>query len=206
MRAHLTSCLKKPFDPERLDSLDFDPNTATRDTREECGTGPTASFGDRVTYLHAACRDNDAQLVQYLIKRNADVNRETPGYTPLHVACRNGYLDIVRCLLAAGAKVDAEAFCIDGQLGTPLDVACRHGHCGIAELLLGHEPAVDVVKDDLVVACREGHVAVAELLLAYIARVEPAAVNLWIDLLDAAPPRHRASPNSSSVMNLRSMW
>ena len=68
MRAHLTSCLKnrKQFDPERLDSLDFDPNTATRDKRGGCGTGPTASIGDRVTYLHAACRNNDAKLAQDL--------------------------------------------------------------------------------------------------------------------------------------------
>ena len=142
-----------------------------------------------MTYLHAACRNNDAKLAQDLLDRGAHVNQETTtGYTPLHVACRDGYLDVVRCLLDAGAKVDAEGLCIDGrgtfvsdELGTPLDVACRHGHRGIVELLLGHEPAVDVVKDDLVVACREGHVAVVELLLAYIACVEPESVYLWID-------------------------
>jgi len=55
--------------------------------------------------LHYAAANGDADLVKYLIKHGANVNKSTgEGSTPLFLAKLGGYDDIVKILKNAGAK------------------------------------------------------------------------------------------------------
>lgn len=59
----------------------------------------------RWTALHYAAANGDAELVKYLIKHGADVNKATgEGSSPLFLAKLSGYDDIVKILKNAGAK------------------------------------------------------------------------------------------------------
>jgi ankyrin repeat protein len=55
--------------------------------------------------LHYAAANGDAELVKYLIKHGANVNKATgEGSSPLFIAKLGGYDDIVKILKNAGAK------------------------------------------------------------------------------------------------------
>ena len=57
------------------------------------------------TALHYAVVNGDAELVRYLIKHGANVNKSTgEGSSPLFLAKLGGYVDIVKILKNAGAK------------------------------------------------------------------------------------------------------
>jgi ankyrin repeat protein len=57
------------------------------------------------TALHYAVTNGDAELVKYLIKHGANVNKATgEGSSPLFLAKLGGYDDIVKILKNAGAK------------------------------------------------------------------------------------------------------
>ena len=57
------------------------------------------------TALHYAVVNGDAELVRYLIKHGANVNKATgEGSSPLFLAKLGGYDDIVKILKNAGAK------------------------------------------------------------------------------------------------------
>ena len=57
------------------------------------------------TALHYAVTNGDAELVKYLIKHGANVNKSTgEGSSPLFLAKLGGYDDIVKILKNAGAK------------------------------------------------------------------------------------------------------
>jgi len=59
----------------------------------------------RWTALHYASANGDAELVKYLIKHGASVNKSTgEGSSPLFLAKLGGYDDIVKILKNAGAK------------------------------------------------------------------------------------------------------
>lgn len=52
-----------------------------------------------------ACRAGHLCTVQFLISKNADVNRQTTNndHTPLSLACAGGHLNVVELLLAHNA-------------------------------------------------------------------------------------------------------
>jgi ankyrin repeat protein len=59
--------------------------------------------------LIAAASDGDANAVQVLLARGADVNAKTNnGQTALMLASGYRHLDVVQALLAAGADVNAK--------------------------------------------------------------------------------------------------
>lgn len=54
----------------------------------------------RSTILHCACEKGCEDIVELLLKYNADVNRKnSQGRTPLMEACKNGHKEIVKILL-----------------------------------------------------------------------------------------------------------
>ncbi|KAI1099598.1 ankyrin [Jackrogersella minutella] len=92
-----------------------------------------------LTPLLVAINTRNRHIVQSLIDRGANVNREpTHGikHTPLQLAARNGSLDIVELLLQHGADVNAKAASLSG--GTALQCAAMSGNCNIAAILLDH--------------------------------------------------------------------
>jgi len=59
----------------------------------------------RWTALHYAAANGDAELVKYLIKHGANVNKATgEGSSPLFLAKLSGYDDIIKILKKSGAK------------------------------------------------------------------------------------------------------
>ncbi|MCD8339890.1 MAG: ankyrin repeat domain-containing protein [Burkholderiales bacterium] len=70
--------------------------------------------------LHYAAAADNTKMVNYLIKKNADINARTlRGFTPLYMAARDGTADTVQALLKAGARKD---FCNNDGLA-PYDIA-----------------------------------------------------------------------------------
>lgn len=88
---------------------------------------------DGTTALHYAVLNNDLDLVQALLGRNADVNARTRyGITPIYLAARNGSAEVTAALLRAGAKPNEEYR--EGE--TVLHTASRTGNYATVELLL----------------------------------------------------------------------
>lgn len=59
------------------------------------------------TPLMLAAFNNQMELAQLLIKREADVNK--PGWTPLHYAAAKGHKDMMRLLIENEAYLDSES-------------------------------------------------------------------------------------------------
>ncbi|XP_026158200.1 protein phosphatase 1 regulatory subunit 12C isoform X2 [Mastacembelus armatus] len=78
------------------------------------------SNADGITALHQACIDGSMEMVTFLLKHGAKVNKvDSEGWTPLHVAASCGHPEIADFLLQQGASLSAVN--CDGDV--PLDIA-----------------------------------------------------------------------------------
>jgi ankyrin repeat protein len=77
------------------------------------------------TPVYVCCENNQVEILQYLIKKGADVN-ELCGFngTALHIACRKVFIEIVKILVEANADIHSVILngctvlhyaCVDGQ-------------------------------------------------------------------------------------------
>ena len=95
------------------------------------------------TLLHLACYENNVEIVRFLLKNGADINKEDKnGFTPLYLACYENNVEIVRLLLEKDADINKE----DKDGNTPLHVACYENNVEIVRLLL--EKDADINKED----------------------------------------------------------
>lgn len=126
-----------------------------------------ATQPDGTTALHWAVRQNDAALVDALIKAGADVKAATRyGVTPIHLAATNGNAAIIRRLLDAG--VDVNAANPGGE--TALMTATRTGKLDAMTVLLDRGANVNAhdaghAQTALMWAVIEKHADAAKLLL-----------------------------------------
>ncbi|XP_066961226.1 protein phosphatase 1 regulatory subunit 12A isoform X25 [Macrobrachium rosenbergii] len=75
---------------------------------------------DGLTGLHAACIDDNIDMVEFLVNQGADVNRaDMEGWTPLHATASCGFISIAKFLIDRGA--DLSIVNNDGDL--PFDIA-----------------------------------------------------------------------------------
>lgn len=76
------------------------------------------------TALHYACQSGNAQIVQLLIERGANVNDSTKYdcISPLHLAARHS-ADILNILMDSSARLELQ----DANGRTPLHHAASHG-------------------------------------------------------------------------------
>ena len=89
---------------------------------------------DGWTPFHFACYLGYNTLVQLLVARRANCNKESSdGWTPLILASHYGYVDCVRALLK---HPDIQINRLTESKGTALHQACIRGHSNIVELLL----------------------------------------------------------------------
>jgi ankyrin repeat domain-containing protein 17 len=156
--------------------------------------GADANLGSASTPLMEAAQEGHLELVQLLLKANAQVNKFSNAITTnsnnnqninnnpttscesaLTLACENGHLDVVDALIKAGAEVDLP----DPDKGfTPLMKASRTGQFCIVQFLLKNNSDSDKSKridinrttpnnecNSLSLACQNGHLQVVEILL-----------------------------------------
>ncbi|KAI0468009.1 hypothetical protein F4859DRAFT_222325 [Xylaria cf. heliscus] len=97
------------------------------------------------TALLLAIQTENAEIVQLLIQRGAEVNRPARfgiTYTPLQRAAERNNVEIVKLLLENGADVNAAPAMLNGA--TALQFAAIHGNCQIAMMLIEHGARLDV--------------------------------------------------------------
>jgi len=137
------------------------------------GTDVRAKQSDGTTALMWACYNDDADLVEKLIKAGADVKAVNDyGSSALQVAAVDADPRIIKALLKAGA--DADSPNPEGQ--TALMVVARSGNVESARLLLSAGAKVDAregwgEQTALMWAASEGHPQMIRLLLAH--RADP---------------------------------
>jgi len=96
-----------------------------------------------VTPLTFACKNNNENIVRWLIENGADVNKENKdGNTSLIEACYYGNDNIIKLLIENGADVNKE----NKYNNTPLIKACEKGYENIVRLLI--ENGADVNKEN----------------------------------------------------------
>lgn len=100
----------------------------------DAGANPGAVTTEkRQDALTLAAQWNRAEVVSYLIRRGASVNRrDTIGWTPLMWASLKGRTPVVAALLDGGAPIET----LDAAGNTPLILAARQGRADTVKLLL----------------------------------------------------------------------
>ncbi|KAK2764178.1 Ankyrin-3-like protein 3 [Colletotrichum kahawae] len=88
------------------------------------------------TALHEACANGKWEVVQLLLKRNADSNAVSKTYrTPLHLAAKGGHEHVVKVLLFHEADVNAK----DNNGKTPVAFARVAGHNDLVKHFKGRD-------------------------------------------------------------------
>jgi ankyrin repeat protein len=95
------------------------------------------------TPLFYALAENDRKLIEFLVKKGADVQaRDICGNTVLHYAAIRSTTEIVAFLLENGFKAVIEAK--DGMEQSPLYAACRDGKYDNAKILIEYGADVNI--------------------------------------------------------------
>jgi ankyrin repeat protein len=122
---------------------------------------------DGTTALHWAARNDDATLVDRLIRAGANVKAANRyGITPIALACENGSATVVERLLKAGVSANAT-----GPLGeTALHLCARTGKPQAVKALVANGATVDTIENwrgqtPLMWAAAEGHADAMKVLI-----------------------------------------
>lgn len=110
-----------------------------------------------------ASKNGHLNIVDILLKHNADVNPDDYYQTPLSAACGNGHSIIVQMLIKAGANVNPK-----NKFQTPLTSACKRGNLAIVETLIKAGADVnlkDVSKTPLTISCQYGFLRIVRSLI-----------------------------------------
>ena len=116
--------------------------------------------GEGDTILHLACKNSEAEVLQYLLKydecKAALSLQNHQGNTPVHIAASKGkrLLSLCTCILKACDVVIQNK---DGN--TPLHFACKSHNLACAKMLMNLNPSVDVFnkQDELPIHIAAAH-------------------------------------------------
>ncbi|CAD8154308.1 unnamed protein product [Paramecium pentaurelia] len=88
---------------------------------------------DDWTPLHFACQYNNLEIVQYLLKQEANPKSlSLDKKSPLHIASIKNTCEICELLINYGANLDE----LDSDLNTPLHIASKYGNDKVCQILL----------------------------------------------------------------------
>jgi ankyrin repeat protein len=94
-----------------------------------------------------ACTRNNLNIIQLLIKNNADVNQvNKDGWNCFQIAVREGHQDIIEYFLSINMEFAFKFKTKNGR--TPLHTAALHGHLRIVKLLLEKSDKLDSKMSD----------------------------------------------------------
>ena len=123
------------------------------------------------TPLHFACLNGDPEIVEALLKKEADcLIKNKEKQLAIHLACAEGHVDIVKLILEKHSdKIGEMMNTCDQECNTPLHFACESGSVEIVKLLLlnGADPnACRFHKvTPLHIVAKEGFIDIAKVLL-----------------------------------------
>ncbi|RDD38686.1 Transient receptor potential cation channel subfamily A member 1 [Trichoplax sp. H2] len=165
---------------------------------EEIGTLANQLDRDRLAPLHYAARCGNAEVIECLIARGADINiKGLNNVTPLHLAARYNRYTAVKVLLMFNADIGVK----DIDSNTALHYAAKGGNQKICEELLNKRPSlIDSVNADemtpLHFACNTNHEAVCVCLIE-------RGADILRRTADGSLPIHlAASKGNTSLMEL----
>ncbi len=140
----------------------------------EDGADVNHLFPDGISYLHVAVVNNQPEIVDLLLKANANVNAVDPGTgaTPLHLAALYGRVDIATKLIKKGADVNANM-----KLNiSPLLVATQFNQPQVIELLLNNKANIQHRDQEgfsaLHFAAQNGNDIIARILISHGANIK----------------------------------
>jgi len=106
-----------------------------KDLIENRGFDPKYRYPNGSTLISKAARNNNRELVLYLLSKGADITARYPGGTALHDAAFEGHTDMCLLLIEHGVPLD-----VRNHLGeTALEVARQGGHDETVRVLKEHD-------------------------------------------------------------------
>ena len=88
---------------------------------------------DACPFLNMAAKCGNIHVLEYITRRECDINVMSESTCPLHIACEHGFLSIAKFLVEKGAKMEQQS----GLMRfTPLLWATYSGYYGIVEFLV----------------------------------------------------------------------
>lgn len=142
------------------------------------------------TALSAACQAGKYEVVEFLLKHNANKeHRNISDYTPLSLAASGGYVNIIKLLLQHNCEINSRT---GSKLGiSPLMLAAMNGHTQTVRLLLDMGSDINAQIETnrntaLTLACFQGRHEVVALLLDRKANIEHRAKSGLTPLMEAA--------------------
>ena len=155
-----------------------------------------AAEADGTTALHWAVRNDDAKLVDQLIRAGANAKAQNRyGVTPIALACENGSAPVVERLIKAGVSANTT-----GPLGeTALHLCARTGKPEALRVLLTNGARVDTIENwrgqtPLMWAAAEGNVDAMKLLIEAGADVNARSTIIVWERQRSEEPRDKWLP------------
>lgn len=123
------------------------------------------------TLMHFACLYGASNIVQLLVARQANPNRENSEFlTPLMIACKEGHVECVRSLLKH-PRVQVNK--MTQEENSALHKACKNGSAIIVQMLIEHKACMVLEDQNMMIPLQYATTSeVFELIPKYMGEIE----------------------------------
>lgn len=84
------------------------------------------------TPLYSAAMNGNAEILNLLLEKEAEITIANGGWTPVNAASSNSYLEVVELLVEKGSDITVAS----NNGWTPVNAASNNGHLEVVKLLL----------------------------------------------------------------------